>query len=236
MVTRKASRKTSRQKSRTTDKNVLMVDSLQKIPALEKVLKSGKINIVLVFAEWCEACHRFRKNIWDPMCKRNAVHNRVAVRDDMVANTSLRNAKFDYLPSVLVVDEKGDVQTFPGPDGQPTNAMPTPKNLEDMERVVNVPVTPLKVVDQPQAPPPEYISLPESIPDMEIIKTTPTPTPSGIVYKPTPLITPPMETPPNQQKGGALLSKLKAFTNGLLPIKRRVTRRRRGRGSRSRKN
>ena len=85
----------------------LNVDNVSKIPSLEKALKSGRINIILVFAEWCGACHRFRKNIWNPMLKKGALHNRIAVRDDMINKTSLNNTKFDYLPSILVVDEKG---------------------------------------------------------------------------------------------------------------------------------
>lgn len=199
------------------------MDSIKKIPALEKALKSGKINIILVFAEWCGACHKFRKNIWEPMLKKNAIHNRVAVRDDMVGNTSLANAKFDYLPSILVVDEKGKLQDFEAPDGQATNAMPTPKSVEDMTRVVNVNVTPsvepLKVVDQPQAPPPEYVNVENSAnADLEIVPTTPSKTPAGIVYKPTPFVAP-------QQTGGALLQTLEAAARGMIPMTRK---RRRG--------
>lgn len=118
----------------------LNVDTLSKIPTLEKALKSGRINIVLVFAEWCGACHKFRNNIWNPMLKKGALHNRIAVRDDMINKTSLANTKFDYLPSILIVDEKGVAQTFKTPEGKVTNAMPTPKNIGDMTRVVNVPV------------------------------------------------------------------------------------------------
>ena len=121
----------------------LNVDKISKIPSLENALKSGRINIILVFAEWCGACHKFRKNIWDPMLQKNAMHNRIAVRDDMIGKTSLRGANFDYLPSILVVDEKGVAQVFNTPEGKTTNATPTPKNLTDMLKMVNVPVKPL---------------------------------------------------------------------------------------------
>jgi hypothetical protein len=57
----------------------------------------------------------------------------------MIGKTSLRNANYKYLPSILVLDEKGNTQEFDTPEG-PTNAMPTPKTLNDMRRVVNVPV------------------------------------------------------------------------------------------------
>ena len=121
----------------------LNVDKISKIPSLENALKSGRINIILVFAEWCGACHKFRKNIWDPMLQKNAMHNRIAVRDDMIGKTSLRGANFDYLPSILVVDEKGVAQVFNTPEGKTTNATPTPKNLTDMLKMVNIPVKPL---------------------------------------------------------------------------------------------
>ena len=121
-------------------KSVLKVDDPTKIPKFELALTTGNINFVLVYADWCGACKRFMKNIWNPMCKGKAMHNRLAVRDDMIKNTSLANAKFDYLPSLLVVDEKGDLQTFDTPDGETTHAMPTPKNIKDMQRIVNVPV------------------------------------------------------------------------------------------------
>ena len=129
----------------------LNVDKISKVPSLENALKSGRINIILVFAEWCGACHKFRKNIWDPMLQKNAMHNRIAVRDDMIGKTSLRGANFDYLPSILVVDEKGVAQVFNTPEGKTTNATPTPKNLTDMLKMVNIPVKPLTAANAPSA-------------------------------------------------------------------------------------
>jgi thiol-disulfide isomerase/thioredoxin len=121
---------------------VLKVDMESKIPELEKILKNGKVTIVLVFADWCGHCHTFQDNIWNPMCKQDAKHNRVSVRDDMIKKTSLKDAQFDYLPTVMVVDDNGSLQSFPAkePEGKTTNAIPTPKSLEDMKRIVNVPI------------------------------------------------------------------------------------------------
>jgi thiol-disulfide isomerase/thioredoxin len=122
----------------------LVVDSPSKIGKFEDKIKSGKISVVLVYAEWCGACHRFRDNIWDPMLKSKARHNRIAIRDDMVKNSPIsKNWKFDYLPSLIVVDEKGVAQTFQQPDGSIKNAMKTPKDVKEMTRIVNVPVQPL---------------------------------------------------------------------------------------------
>lgn len=120
--------------------NTLVVESSANIGEFEELLQSGKITIVLVFADWCGACHKFRENIWNPMLQRNAIHNRTAIASEMINKTRLANAKFDYLPSILVVDEKGNMQNFATPEGKMTNAMPTPQSLDDMTRIVNVPV------------------------------------------------------------------------------------------------
>jgi thiol-disulfide isomerase/thioredoxin len=127
--------------------SVLKVDMESKIPALEKILKNGKVTIVLVFADWCGHCQTFKKDIWNPMCQKEAVHNRVSVRDDMIGKTSLKKANFEYLPSVMVVNEKGELENFPSPqdanrspEGKFTNVIPTPKTLEEMTRIVNVPL------------------------------------------------------------------------------------------------
>jgi hypothetical protein len=142
MATRKKSTRSSK-----ASKKVLKVDSPSKIAELEKILKKGKITIVLVYADWCGHCTHFKKDIWEPMCSKPAIHNRVSVRDDMIKKTSLANAKFDYLPSVLVVNEKGEAEPFQTPDGEITNAMPTPKTLNDMNRIVNVPVSPINSIN-----------------------------------------------------------------------------------------
>ena len=220
-------------KTRKSSSKVLKVDSLSKIPQLESILKDGKVTIVLVFADWCGHCHKFQKSIWEPMCKKGAIHNRVAVRDDMIKNTSLANTKFNYLPSVLVVNEKGEPETFTTPDGEPTNAMPTPKNQEDMERIVNVPLTnPLEVETTARdarrpsgalsvTASPSLENNNQSMSRMNLVdspvskepltnSTGTLSTPNGQVYKPTPLAL--------DQKGGAFYDTMRQVSQGILPI------------------
>lgn len=193
---------------------VLKVDAKHKIPEFEAQIKAGTINFVLVYADWCGACHRFMDNIWNPMCKGKAKHNRLAVRDDMIKGTSLANANFDYLPSVLIVDEAGELQSFKTPEGKDTNAMPTPKSLNDMKRIVNVPVSEVSEVSA--------ISVSNRVPTPFVRSSSPTRvlpnaempnipspnapnrlstevlpmegTPAGVTYRPTPMVAP--------QKGG----------------------------------
>jgi hypothetical protein len=207
---------------------VLKVDAKHKIPKFEQQIKAGTINFVLVYAEWCGACHRFMDNIWNPMCKGKARHNRMAVRDDMIKSTSLANANFDYLPSVLIVDEAGQLQSFKTPEGKDTNAMPTPKSLNDMKKIVNVPVlnitnslngkpvanrkntpfvrnsSPTRVMAEPESPAMPNIPAPSPSPNRNANRLTteepePMGTPAGVVYRPTPMAAP--------QKGGRRIAK-----------------------------
>jgi hypothetical protein len=106
------------------------------------LIKSGSVTFVLVYADWCGACTRFKKNIWNPMCNGPARHNRAMVDAEMIKKTSLANADFEYLPSIILVDGEGKMHGFQKPDGTNTHAMPTPQSLGEMKKAVNSPITP----------------------------------------------------------------------------------------------
>jgi hypothetical protein len=135
---------TSARKTQRRSKNTLIVDTPAKLARLKKMVGNGKntVSFYLIYAEWCGACHTFRKNIWDPSLNKPAIHNRIAVRDDIFNNMDLSKKVRDlkYLPSLIVVDEKGDVQEFESPEG-PTNIMPTPKTSDDLMQAVNANVS-----------------------------------------------------------------------------------------------
>lgn len=122
---------------------ILNIDTLDKIPLLEKAIHNGNLSYIFANAGWCNHCVKFKKDIWEPMCKKPAIHNRISIKADLVPKTSLENAKFKYLPSILVINEKGKPEEFQTPEGEITNAMPTPKTVNDMVRAVNVPLKPM---------------------------------------------------------------------------------------------
>lgn len=123
---------------------MLKVDSAKGIGALEKVLKDGKITIVLIYADWCGHCHKFMENVWEPSCQKEAIHNRAAVREDVLPQTSLKGANFDGYPSVIVVNEKGEIEEF-NKDGKTTNAIPQPKSEAELTQIANAEVEPIPV-------------------------------------------------------------------------------------------
>jgi thiol-disulfide isomerase/thioredoxin len=135
---RRTRRRGSAQKSSTKPK-VLEIRSAAQIPALESVLSKGPMTLVLVFADWCPACHKFMKNMWKPMCKEQegaapASMNRIAVREDLVGKTSLAGSQYKYLPSLMLVGTDKKPAVFDSPEGK-TNAMPTPDSLDELKRI-----------------------------------------------------------------------------------------------------
>lgn len=200
MVAR-ATRRQRTQKATAKHHKVLKVDSASKIAGLEKILGNGRLTIVLIYADWCGACTRFKKSIWGPMSQRPALHNRVAIREDLVGQTPLAGSKYKYLPTIMVVNKEGKPEQIKGPEGE-TNAIPTPRSLEEMKRIVNLKVSP----EAETAPAPEPTLEPMTL-------NTPPPTksktPEGIVYTPYP--------PAAAQRGGGLLSALEVIANISLP-------------------
>jgi hypothetical protein len=233
--------RTTRRISKNAKKGkVLKVDSEKKVPMFNSLIKSGSVTFVLVYADWCGACTRFKKNIWNPMCNGPARHNRAMVDAEMIKKTSLANADFEYLPSIILVDGEGKMHGFQKPDGTNTHAMPTPQSLGEMKRAVNSPVSPSSptMAETLENTGPEPASEPDAQAEQEpqlTIEPITTPntnqnknrvlTPQGQTYVPTPMVAP--------QKGGAKKSFLPKIVLGSLA--KLLRSRRRGKGKRSTK-
>ena len=202
----RVTRRTKNQKGR-----VLKVDAPSKIGHLERMLKNGKLTIVLIYADWCGACTRFKKSIWGPMSQKPAIHNRIAIREDLVGKTPLAGSKYTYLPTIMVVDERGQPQAVEGPQGR-TNAIPTPRTLEEMKRIVNLKVGPASAATS-AAPAAEPEPLPTREPMTMEMPEKPKKTPEGIVYTPYP----PDRPLVGKQAGGGLLQALEIVANAAAP-------------------
>lgn len=204
----RAIRKTRRQSRSQSKGKVLKVDDQSKIGNLEKMLTNGKLTIVLIYADWCGACTRFKKSIWGPMSRMPAVHNRIAIREDLVGKTPLSGSKYTYLPTIMVVDEQGQPQAVEGPQGR-TNAIPTPRTLDEMKRIVNLKVGPAAAAKAEAVAEP----LPTQEPMTMQMAEKPKKTPEGIVYTPYP----PALPATGKQTGGGLLQALEIVANAAAP-------------------
>ena len=128
-------------------KKVIDVRSKNMIGNFEQLLGKGPLTLVLFYADWCGACHRFRDEVWSPLTQlKNATMNRAAIREDMIANTSLANVERKFYPTLLLVGKDKKTATFVDENGVSTPAMPRKPTLnedkESLMALVNSP-TPL---------------------------------------------------------------------------------------------
>ena len=119
------------------------VTSTSMLGDLDKRIKSGPLTLVLVYADWCGHCNRFK-----PMMKQlENLNNRsiqmARVRDDIYPKTplALKN-KVEGYPSLLLVDSAGNAMNFKQPSGEVTNSVPDHTNMSKMTALVRTAGTP----------------------------------------------------------------------------------------------
>jgi thioredoxin-like negative regulator of GroEL len=114
------------------------VRSTKDVRGLEQIIKSGPITIVLIYADWCGHCTRFKEDVWSKLLNSSHRASLASIHHDQLEKTVLKDAKIKGYPSVLVVGKDGKPAVFKGPAGEegPTNAMPN-TDLETLEKIVN---------------------------------------------------------------------------------------------------
>lgn len=117
-------------------------------------LKSNKIVLVLVYADWCGHCKTFKDDIWNKL--KSLPNRKVALAEvnaDMVAKTpAISSAKIDGYPSVVPIGNDMKPASFKGENGESTNAMPNTRDSRMMESLVTS--DPEKVLSSGSATPP----------------------------------------------------------------------------------
>ena len=127
-----------RMAKRTASSKTVDVRSRRDVAGLENIIKGGPITIVLIYADWCGHCTRFKENVWSKLLENSHNAKLASIHHDQLENTSLKDAKIKGYPSVLVVGKDGKPAVFKGPAGEedPTNAMPN-ADLETLEKIVD---------------------------------------------------------------------------------------------------
>ncbi len=103
---------------------------------LQKRITKGPLTLVLVYADWCGHCQRF-KPMMDELekCPNRSVQT-ARIRDDMFPKSSISSAKVEGYPSLMLVKKSGEVATFKTPEGEVTNAIPEHTNMQKMTSLV----------------------------------------------------------------------------------------------------
>lgn len=105
------------------------VRSKSDIPQFESMIQMGP-TIVLVYADWCGHCTRFKQNMWDEVAKSNMKgKNTAAVHYDMVENTSMSKTPIEGYPTLFEVKKSPTNQNISKP-------VSTPQNKEELQKLI----------------------------------------------------------------------------------------------------
>lgn len=134
-----AKKRSSRKVTKGRIHKPIDVRSRGDIGKFENLLSQGPLTLVLIYADWCGACHNFRQNTWKDIVKMpNKSINVSAVREDMFPDTSLKNTKITHYPSLLLVGNNKKPAEFKTPDGETTNVLPD-NSKELLSKIVTTP-------------------------------------------------------------------------------------------------
>jgi hypothetical protein len=96
------------------------------------------INLILIYADYCGHCHRYKDDIWDDLA---SIPNRRAglgsIHYDQLEQTPFANAKIDGYPSVILVGKDKVPAEFQSVEtGASTNALPDARNQEVLKTIL----------------------------------------------------------------------------------------------------
>jgi thiol-disulfide isomerase/thioredoxin len=109
---------------------------------LEKRIAAGPITLVLIYADWCGHCQRF-KPMMDQLesCPGRSVQM-ARVRDDVLPQSPLANIPNEGYPSLMLIKPDGTPVTFKNKEGSNTNVIPEHTNMVKMTTLVRNAGTP----------------------------------------------------------------------------------------------
>lgn len=120
----------------------LSVRSPDQISDLENLISSGPVTFVLVHADWCGPCQRYKPQ-WKELTDIPGRQTNVAmIHHDMVEKSNiLKEAKIPGYPSVLKVFPNGHIETYHDEHKKATNGMPNIRDADNMKKeLLSIPV------------------------------------------------------------------------------------------------
>lgn len=135
MKTRKSKEKPSRSVMGRLLPPIDIQDETQ-LNELSKRIELGPITLVLVYADWCGHCQRFKPVMEKLENMPGRTVQTARIRDDVFPKTPISSAKIDGYPTLMLVKKSGEVATFKDENGEATNAIPDHTDINKMSVIV----------------------------------------------------------------------------------------------------
>lgn len=118
------------------------VRSENQLNELNKRITAGPVTLVLVYADWCGHCTRFKPMMSQLENMPGRSVQTARIRDDMLPKSALAGTEIEGYPSVLLVKNDGSVAKFQNNSGEITNTVPEHNDMLKMATLVRNAGTP----------------------------------------------------------------------------------------------
>ena len=103
---------------------------------LNKRISLGPITLVLVYADWCGHCQRFKPMMEKLENMPGRSIQTARIREDVFPKSNISSAKIEGYPTLMLVKKNGEVASFKNEAGEVTNAIPDHTNMTKMATIV----------------------------------------------------------------------------------------------------
>jgi thiol-disulfide isomerase/thioredoxin len=125
-----------KQQGEFTVQNPVTVDDESKIQDAVKLIRIGPATFILVYADWCGHCQKY-KPFWKTLGDTpGRTANIVSIREDMLPKIpGIAGAKIQGYPSVIKVMPSGKIKEYKVDNSEEvTNAMPIMRDMAEMKK------------------------------------------------------------------------------------------------------
>ena len=118
------------------------ITNANELDELDKRISIGPITLVLVYADWCGHCTRYKPNMEQLENDSNRSVQTVRIRDDVFPKSSINKTPLEGYPSLLLIKPQNEAISFSKENGEVTPVIPEHNNMSNMKTIVSTVGTP----------------------------------------------------------------------------------------------